>query len=93
VLETLPHQLVEERIVKGVLGWDPGDHRIVYVGGDYGAEYLAAEVDAGRFQAALAVPAVTMDDFVAVNQRRLKMPRKSTWFTPKLRAGLVVVEL
>ena len=91
--ETLPHQLVEDRIVRGVLGWDPGDERIVYVGGDYGREYLAAEVEAGRFQVALAMPAVTMDDFVAVNAQRLKMPRKSTWFTPKLRAGLVVAEL
>jgi uncharacterized protein (DUF1015 family) len=93
VPDTLPHQLVEDRIVKGVLGWDPGDHRIVYVGGDYGRDYLAREVEAGRFQVALAMPAVTTDDFVAVNERRLKMPRKSTWFTPKLRAGLVVVEL
>ena len=42
---------------------------------------------------ALDMPAVTMNDFVEVNRRRLKMPRKSTWFTPKLRAGLVVVEL
>jgi uncharacterized protein (DUF1015 family) len=93
VPETLPHQLVEDRIIRGVLGWDPGDHRIVYVGGDYGRDYLEREVDAGRFQVALGIPAVTMDDFVAVNERRLKMPRKSTWFTPKLRAGLVVVEL
>lgn len=93
VPETLPHQLVEDRIVKGVLGWDPGDHRIVYVGGDYGRGYLAAEVAAGRFQVALGMPAVTMEDFVEVNERRLKMPRKSTWFTPKLRAGLVVVEV
>jgi uncharacterized protein (DUF1015 family) len=93
VPETLPHQLVEDRIVKSVLGWDPGDDRITYVGGDYGEEYLAAEVEAGRFQVALAMPPVTMRDFVAVNERRLRMPRKSTWFTPKLRAGLVVVEL
>jgi uncharacterized protein (DUF1015 family) len=93
VPETLPHQLVEERIVRGVLGWDPSDHRIVYVGGDYGRDFLAAEVEAGRFQAALGMPAVTTEDFVEVNRRRLKMPRKSTWFTPKLRAGLVVIEL
>ena len=93
VPETLEHQLVEERIVRSVLGWDPSDHRIVYVGGDYGRDYLAAEVEAGRFQVAFGMPAVTMDDFFAVNERRLKMPRKSTWFTPKLRAGLVVVEL
>src|SRR5919197_1443523 len=93
VPETLEHQLVEERIIRGVLGWDPSDHRIVYVGGDYGRDFLAAEVEAGRFQVALGMPAVTTEDFVEVNRRRLKMPRKSTWFTPKLRAGLVVVEL
>src|SRR5256885_3114722 len=93
VPETLEHQLGEGRVVRGVLGWDPSDHPIVYVGGGYGRDYLAAEVEAGRFQVALGLPAVTMDDFVAVNERRLKMPRKSTWFTPKLRAGLVVVEL
>jgi uncharacterized protein (DUF1015 family) len=93
VPETLPHQLVEDRIVKGILGWDAGDERIAYVGGDYGDEYLLAEVEAGRFQVALSMPPVTMDDFVAVNERRLRMPRKSTWFTPKLRAGLVVVGL
>src|SRR5436305_2807979 len=93
VPETLPHQLVEERIVRGVLGWDPSDHRIVYVGGDYGRDYLAAEVEAGRFQVALGMPAVTTEVFVEVNRRRLKMPRKSTWFTPKLRAGLGAVEL
>jgi uncharacterized protein (DUF1015 family) len=28
-----------------------------------------------------------------VNLARQKMPRKSTWFTPKARAGLVVAEL
>jgi uncharacterized protein (DUF1015 family) len=39
------------------------------------------------------MPAVTTEDFVEVNRRRKKMPRKSTWFTPKLRAGLVVIEL
>src|SRR2546423_537331 len=57
VPETLPHQLVEERIVRRVLGWEPSDHRIVYIGGDYGRTYLAAEVGAGRFQAAPRLPA------------------------------------
>jgi uncharacterized protein (DUF1015 family) len=32
-------------------------------------------------------------DFVAVNLARLKLPRKSTWFTPKARAGLVLAQL
>jgi uncharacterized protein (DUF1015 family) len=28
-----------------------------------------------------------------VNLARLKLPRKSTWFTPKARAGLVLADL
>ena len=34
-----------------------------------------------------------MDEFVAVNLARQKMPRKSTWFTPKARGGLVLADL
>ena len=37
----------------------------------------------------MLIAPVTVDDFVAVNLAREKMPRKSTWFTPKARGGLV----
>ncbi len=73
-------------------GSHPDDKRITYVGGDYGADWLAGEVDAGRADLAILIAPVTVDDFVAVNLTREKLPRKSTWFTPKARAGLVVVE-
>jgi uncharacterized protein (DUF1015 family) len=36
---------------------------------------------------------VTVEEFVAVNLARQKMPRKSTWFTPKARGGLVLADL
>jgi len=36
---------------------------------------------------------VNVDQFVAVNLARQKMPRKSTWFTPKARGGLVLADL
>jgi uncharacterized protein (DUF1015 family) len=76
-----------------VLGLDAGDKTITYVGGDYPADWLRGEVDAGRAGLAILIPPVTVDDFVAVNLARQKLPRKSTWFTPKARAGLVVAEL
>ena len=47
----------------------------------------SAEVDAGRADLAILIAPVTVDEFVAVNLARQKMPRKSTWFTPKARAG------
>ncbi|MDM4720381.1 DUF1015 family protein [Micromonospora sp. WMMA1363] len=92
-LDNLDHALVERLVLRDALGLDPGDKRITYVGGDYPASWLTGEVDAGRAELAILIAPVTVDDFVAVNLAREKMPRKSTWFTPKARAGLVVAEL
>src|SRR4029450_10927634 len=80
-------------LLRDVLGLDPGDKRIAYVGGDYPARWLRGEVDAGRAELAVLIAPVTVDDFVAVNLRRQKLPRKSTWFTPKARGGLVLAQL
>jgi uncharacterized protein (DUF1015 family) len=92
-VDNLDHALVEKILLGRVLGLDPGDKRITYVGGDYPARWLADEVDAGRAELAVLIAPVTVDDFVAVNLARRKMPRKSTWFTPKARGGLVLAEL
>ncbi|MDG4820291.1 DUF1015 family protein [Asanoa sp. WMMD1127] len=92
-VDNLDHALVERIILRDALGLEPGDKRITYVGGDYPAEWLTGEVDAGRAELAILVAPVTVDDFVAVNLARAKMPRKSTWFTPKARGGLVLAEL
>jgi uncharacterized protein (DUF1015 family) len=93
VADNLDHALVERVLLRDALGLDPGDKRITYVGGDYPADWLRAEVDAGRAELAILIAPVTVDEFVAVNLARLKMPRKSTWFTPKARAGLVLAQL
>ncbi|MFY1698482.1 MULTISPECIES: DUF1015 family protein [unclassified Solwaraspora] len=92
-VDNLDHALVERVLLRGVLGLDPGDKRITYVGGDYPAGWLTGEVDAGRAELAVLIAPVTVDDFVAVNLARQKLPRKSTWFTPKARGGLVVAEI
>ncbi|MBO4206426.1 DUF1015 family protein [Micromonospora echinofusca] len=93
VVENLDHALVERFLLRDALGLDPGDKRVTYVGGDYPASWLTGEVDAGRAELAVLIAPVTVDDFVAVNLAREKMPRKSTWFTPKARGGLVLAEL
>jgi uncharacterized protein (DUF1015 family) len=92
-VDNLDHALVERVLLRDALGLDPGDKRITYVGGDYPAEWLTGEVDSGRAELAVLIAPVTVAEFVAVNLARHKMPRKSTWFTPKVRAGLVVAEV
>ena len=92
-VENLDHALVERVLLGEALGLEPGDKRISYIGGDYPAEWLRGEVDAGRAALAVLIAPVTVDDFVAVNLERHKLPRKSTWFTPKARGGLVLAQL
>jgi uncharacterized protein (DUF1015 family) len=92
-VDNLDHALVERVLLRDVLGLDPGDKRITYVGGDYPASWLVGEVDSGRAELAVLIAPVTVEDFVAVNLAREKLPRKSTWFTPKARAGLVLASL
>jgi uncharacterized protein (DUF1015 family) len=92
-VDNLDHALVERILLREILGLDAGDKRISYVGGDYPAEWLRDEVDALRAQVAIFIAPVSIEDFVAVNLARQKLPRKSTWFTPKARAGLVLAQL
>lgn len=93
VVERLDHALVETLLLRDVLGLDAGDASITYVGGDHPPSWFAAEVDAGRAAAALLLAPVTVAEFVAVNLERLTMPRKSTWFVPKARTGLVLADV
>jgi uncharacterized protein (DUF1015 family) len=93
VVDNMDHMLVERRLIRGTLGLDPGDKRVIYVGGDYPTSWLRGEVDAGRAELAILIAPVSVADFMAVNLARQKMPRKSTWFTPKARAGLVLAEI
>jgi uncharacterized protein (DUF1015 family) len=93
MVHNLDHALVEGVLFREVLGLDPGDKRITYVGGDYPADWLRGEVDGRLADLAVLIAPVTVEDFVAVNLARDKMPRKSTWFTPKARAGLVAAAL
>lgn len=93
VVDRLDHARVEAVLFNDILGMDAGDKRITYVGGDYPPSWLAEQVDTGQAVAAVLIAAVTVSDFISVNLARLKLPRKSTWFTPKARAGLVLADL
>jgi uncharacterized protein (DUF1015 family) len=93
IADRIDHAVLERVFVREILGLDPGDKAISYIGGDYPVSWLVDEVDTERAAAAVLMAPVTVDDFIEVNRERLKMPRKSTWFTPKARTGLVLVEL
>jgi uncharacterized protein (DUF1015 family) len=93
VVDELPHSVIEQRIFVDALGLGPAAKEISYVGGRASRDYLVEEVAAGRASAALLLRPVSMAEFTAINAARQYMPRKSTWFMPKARAGLVLAEI
>lgn len=93
VVDRMDHTKVERILINAILGRAADDPTIRYIGGDRDEAYLRGEVDSGRADLAVLIAPVSIDDFVQVNLERRVMPRKSTWFMPKARAGLVVVDL
>lgn len=93
LVDRLDHAIIERLLFTGALGLDAGDGRISYVGGDYPVDWLRSEVDSGRAALAVLIAPVPVEDFLAVNLARQTMPRKSTWFVPKVRAGMVLAQL
>ena len=92
--ESIDAAIVHRQIFERVCGIDdPRDPRLTFVGGNRDAAYLASRVDAGEFGFAVTLPPVTMEQFVSVCRQRRMMPPKSTWFSPKIRSGLVIALL
>jgi uncharacterized protein (DUF1015 family) len=90
---SIDHDIVRRTILADLGIPDAADERLTFVGANKDAAWLAAEVDGGRADLAVTLPAVTMDQFVAVCRQRRMMPPKSTWFEPKIRSGLVMALL
>jgi len=86
--------IVQTQIFREVLGIeDPRDPRLTFVGGNRDAVWLEEQVRSGSFGYAVSLAPVTMEQFLAVCRAGEFMPPKSTWFQPKLRMGLFMVEL
>jgi uncharacterized protein (DUF1015 family) len=88
--------LLQDRVLGPLLGvTDPRtDPRLAFVGGSRGTGELERLVDegiaAGRATLAFAMHPTSAAEVMAVADRGLVMPPKSTWFDPKLASGLFV---
>ena len=92
--ESIDAAIVQRLLFDRVCGiGDARDGRLNFVGGDRDAAYLRRRVDSGEFAFAVTLPAVTMQQFIDVCRQRRMMPPKSTWFSPKIRSGLVIALL
>ena len=91
-IERLDVSILQDYVLGPILGIDDPrtDTRIGFVGGTRGTDALEKYVDEGTAQVAFSLFPTTMDDLFAVSDMGENMPPKSTWFSPKLKDGLLV---
>jgi len=66
------------------------DERIDFIGGIRGLSELERLVDSGKYKLAFSMYPTKIEEIMAIADKNLLMPPKSTWFEPKLRSGLVI---
>lgn len=94
VIKCLDVSILQDNLLQPVLGIeDPRtDKRIDFVGGIRGLSELERRV-ANDMTVAFALYPVSISDLLAVSDKGMVMPPKSTWFEPKLGSGLFMHEL
>jgi hypothetical protein len=81
----IDHGLVERLLIAGALGIDPEGPQVRALPAGHPA---GTDVDA-----VLQLAPVPFADVLTVHQQGRRMPRKSTYFTPKPRSGLLLADL
>jgi uncharacterized protein (DUF1015 family) len=84
--------VLHDRLLAPILGIrDPrNDERLSFVGGLAGAGEVRRRVESGRAALGFVLAPVVLADLMAIADRSLVMPPKSTWFEPKLLTGLLI---
>lgn len=92
LVSALDVSVLQDRLLAPILGIrDPrSDERLSFVGGLDGAGEVRRRVESGRAALGFVLAPVVLADLMAIADRSLVMPPKSTWFEPKLLTGLLV---
>ena len=87
---SLDVSLLAREILEPLLGIEDArrDQRIDFVGGIRGLDELERRVSSGASAAAFAMHPTPLESLMAVADKGLIMPPKSTWFEPKLADGM-----
>ena len=91
----LDADLLNEHILKGILGIEDvrNDPRISYVEGPKGLEAIQQKVQKGdKNRMAFCLYPVQLEEMFIVADYKKELPPKSTWFEPRMRNGLIVLD-
>ena len=83
--------ILSEKILKRILNITDlrNDERIEFIGGIRGAEEIEKLVNAKQGSVGFMVYPTSVEELIAVADKKMLMPPKSTWFEPKLADGVI----
>lgn len=83
--------LLSDKVLKDILAIEDlrNSERIDFIGGIRGAEEIQKVVDAHAGSVGFMVYPTAVSELIAVADKKMLMPPKSTWFEPKLADGIV----
>ncbi len=95
VLGNLDVSILENHVLKPILSIQDSktDDRLSFIDGTKGISRLQELVDNGDYALAFSLYPTKIEEVIAVADKGLVMPPKSTWFEPKLRTGLLIHEV
>lgn len=87
--------LLDEKVVSAILGIQDvrTDTRIKYIEGPKGVEEVRSRTARSENKVGFILYPATLDDLLRTADANKTMPPKSTWFEPRMKNGLVVLEL
>lgn len=90
----LDASLLDELVLKNILGIKDSrtDERMKYVEGTKGLKGLRKAMKGKEEQVAFALYPVDVKDLMSIADDGKTMPPKSTWFEPRIKNGLIVLE-
>ena len=97
-LNDLDHFLLEEFIIKDILGIDDPKttDKITYIKGNSGIDGIMSikeKVDSGKYKVGFGIYPVSFSDLLKVSDKNIKMPPKCTYIEPKLVTALVMYDM
>ena len=87
--------LLDEKVLSDILGIEDvrTDMRIRYVEGPKGLEEVRLRTNRNENRVGFLLYPATLDDILHTADAEKTMPPKSTWFEPRIKNGLIVLEL
>jgi len=90
----LDANMLDEKVLRDILGIKNvrTDSRITYVEGPKGLDAVRSQVIKSRYRIGFCLYPVDLEDLMDVSDAGKTMPPKSTWFEPRVKNGMIVLE-